>query len=369
MNKELWGTDIRFLNDENEFFYCQKKIKKNLLRIIFNNIKNSESFSFYIQKLKEDISNQLVLIDTDTDTDTDTDKNTLSDISTTTSDVSETSDRRKKLENLKSEFDKFNDDDIRDFKANVYSYYKESMRLIDDIIKNNQINIISFTYDKDSMRQWMSYCPNGNGVCLEIETENLALNKGERIEPVKYFNLTDKNSKDNTFIINKLNEIVNKSFDLFADLAADLLMNINNLDDDCCALCLGSEALRKGKKTINAKMSQYIVNELLYLYSSVKDISFSNENEIRLIKIPYVNDFENGNFKVQQNINKNFRDKNGIIIPYHPYKISENLINNILIGASYNQELIINGLLIMTSNLSDLNHIKIEKSKVSLRMI
>ena len=124
------------------------------------------------------------------------------------------------------------------------------------IIKLNDVFTFSFSTEDDDAAQWQRYADNGKGVCLVcdlLDLYNFFFHKsiGGFISPVEY---VDKNTK--------LDSITNRSIDDY-EIIFKVLSNIQS-------------------QTTNILSNDHLI-KLILDCSRIKDRSFRNENECRLI--------------------------------------------------------------------------------------
>lgn len=309
-NSKFWATDIFFLNDYLEFHYGLSDVSKNFIDI---NKKSLKRVNNYISKCRNNKGYN-----------------------------------KKHINLLKK---------IKKVFLTIEKYYDEEVlsKTMKGALLCNAVNIISFTKKEDYLRQWMSYCPDNQGICLKLKLSNLkkfaSKSKGIKIKKVKY---TDSYTDKSRF----LNDADFNRFFASTKRILDLCL----LDDENISLFQYKKTIKKIRKEIKKlkKSMLFVVNKMVDSSIAVKTTDFSDEKEYRLVQ--YSNFCKDEKFK---NKDIKYRCKNGVIIPYTEIEFDINLIEAVIIGPSINNNILIDGLLSLKESLG--LKFDISSSKVTLR--
>ena len=181
-------------------------------------------------------------------------------------------------------------------------------RLIRSLNKNKHLFIISFSNKKDTLPMWSMYTKQGKGVCLCLNKEILLnyFNNNEELQtkivPVSYN-------------LEKLEDVTRN------ELCSIYRKYIEEMSDDDIP----------DKENLIHFYQYRFVHELAPLY---KDSAYNYEREERLICSQQRNE-QTIDFRVSEN---------GYIIPYRKINIPVDALKNIIIGPSYNYDLMSEGL-------------------------
>ena len=199
--------------------------------------------------------------------------------------------------------------------------------LIPDIIEKNLTNrnlyITSFTSKEDNLRQWMSYCPDNSGYCIEFDRHNILMN--EQCE--KKLNITCR--------------------------IEDVDYGQGTFDKQ-----LSFESIMKMIKATDTRTAALnVANNLLFHCCAIKNNEFHDESETRLV----------AQSTISKEHNAKYRTRSGVIVPYIEYPIKKSAIKRIIIGPNINMDLAKKGL----EDFLIKNEItcKVETSKCSLRSL
>lgn len=193
---------------------------------------------------------------------------------------------------------------------------------IETNLKNRNLYIISFTSKEDNLRQWMSYCPENSGYCIEFDSESILM--------------SEENQK--ALKINCKIENVDYNYGRIDEILS--LKYIINLTET-----LGTHAA--GTK---------IAYDLLFHCCAIKNNEFHDESETRLVI----------QSKRSKDHETQYRTKSGIILPYIEYPINTSAISKIIVGPNINIELAKKGLEdFLLKNKVECN---LEMSRCSLRV-
>ncbi|PKG37715.1 DUF2971 domain-containing protein [Psychromonas sp. Urea-02u-13] len=214
-----------------------------------------------------------------------------------------------------------------------------------DMVKASTTNIVSFSTDEDYLRQWMSYCPSNNGYCIEFDKEKLAnycSSKNLQLSKVEYNIGTVLSGKEYLDLNNIILEVVAEVYRWqFPDKE------------------IKSESVKL--RFNKAENLTSLIKRLQFIVARIKPSKFVDENEYRII------DFS-------PNVPQQYRERNGVIIPYKEIPFPIEAITKITIGPSSNQELAKKGLEILRGTLKEkylkkdeLLDFKIVLSECSLR--
>jgi len=196
---------------------------------------------------------------------------------------------------------------VKNYRFVISSLIKEA----NEYIADNKICVVSFSKDTDYTRQWMTYCPENQGYCIEFDrnvlSDNFIHHGSINICDIDYQDGDQLRHEDGRYdnIRNLLNCVIGDISEI--DLKADQFNEIIE------------------------KYTGHILVGLLNIVPSIKPLCFKDENEVRLIKMQYNEDLE-------------FRSRNGVLIPYTTVDFPKAAIKEVIIGPSNNQELLIKGL-------------------------
>lgn len=200
-------------------------------------------------------------------------------------------------------------------------YFFRNVRIFQGIFGDGYT--ISFSENEDSLTMWRGYGANGCGVAIGFDREKLETMDSGKLAQVKYMD----------------------SRELVSFFPDEFLQGIHD------------EIIVDTKR--NVLPSPKMINRVKGDMEFVKDRSYADEKEWKfLIQTP--------------DINVDFYEKNGLIIPYYKIQIPLSAINTIIIGPCANSELSLKSLgMLMSKKLTGIPGvdivqwvIKIAKSKV-----
>lgn len=200
---------------------------------------------------------------------------------------------------------------IKEEYANIEEPYKLFLSVMNESLKVNLEKrnhyIVSFTKSRDNLRQWMSYGVTNASYAIGFDDENLkSIQLGENTTA----------SEDFTYCLNDVSYSMSKFENLLS--AESVVKNLHN------------NRFKTNKYAIE------LVNELLFGLCSLKDLTFADENEVRMVlqdrKIGAIHK------KIQ------YRNQLGVITPYIKVPIPLDAIREIIIGPNIHKELATKGL-------------------------
>lgn len=198
--------------------------------------------------------------------------------------------------------------------------------------RNGYIFVMSFSSNKDTLPMWSMYAKNGKGVCLCFDKKAL----------LKHFE-EDKESETRIIDVSYgLNKIEQSTLDL---LKATYLHYLKELKQDTIT----------DKESIKYCYLYILLRQLAPMY---KDCAYEYEGEQRLLCTKQRDD-ENIDFRVSSE---------GYIIPYRKIKIPIETLKRIVIGPTYDYELISSNLK-FAMIIYGIKGVEIEKSHVNYRRI
>lgn len=186
----------------------------------------------------------------------------------------------------------FKDDEKHPF----HIWYKMVELITDQTIdysKENNINVISFTTEGDYIRQWMAYCQNNSGYCIEFDKAKLSesiLDKTHktRLLKVDYHNPNKFESTKGT-IIQKIQGALSE---LTAMQLADFYINLSE-EDKLKLPPLPEHA--KNILNLNLDQNEFVdlyidkteiyKTEALFRAATIKPSEFEDEREFRIVRI------------------------------------------------------------------------------------
>lgn len=210
--------------------------------------------------------------------------------------------------------------------------YKNFLKFMHDSLKENLESrnhyIVSFTKSRDNLRQWMSYGITNASYAIGFDDETLKSIK---------LGHSSIDLEDFTYCLNDVSYNMYKMENL---LSSESVMN------------------NVSKNKLNPrKYAIELINELLFGLCSLKDHTFADENEVRMV-------IQNREIKaISETIQ--YRNQLGVITPYIKVPIPLDAIREIIIGPNIHKELATKGL----ESLLNSHGIKckIDHTKCSLR--
>lgn len=150
--------------------------------------------------------------------------------------------------------------------------------------------VASFSKDRDSLTQWRSHCPKGNGVCIGFRTESLS----------KAFLMTNEVSRPDQ------NDDIAVDFGPVAYLGPDNIRAVEEMIEHATRNAIDWEAANQEFVRAGIKRDIVFWSEIESFASRTKHISFESEQEFRLIAVD-----SNGFIDAMQ-----FRPSRSTLIPY-----------------------------------------------------
>lgn len=210
-------------------------------------------------------------------------------------------------------------------KRNLLEFFNEY-----SINNKANIDVISFTSKEDDISQWMSYCPENQGISIEFNKESL-----------NELCLTDSDYNNSKIVglltdviyVNDCTESITRKFD---DLIVDVLLSQIQ------------SRIKHDKFDDFSESCASLLKKVSLIITSLKNSSFEHEKEKRVIFLPHIEKSKpNGatvRLKIVNYVNDHFREKNGVIIPYEVINFDPKQISKVIIGPSPNQSMCKKGL-------------------------
>ena len=201
-----------------------------------------------------------------------------------------------------------------------------------------RIFVCSLSKEKDLLSQWRGYCPSGNGFSLGFDSKQLQIMADEQeFKLVKCI-----------YNKNKQKKIIEQ---LLIEWAKELKKELPNLKNKQPPYL---------KEALLIELRVRFFSKFLDIAPSIKNESFEEENEWRLISHPTSIDDPKAEF----------RPDRSLIVPYIKFKLAEKNgkipVNRIIIGPTPHGSLIYTSIMsILLKN--DLGKCVVEKSKIPFR--
>lgn len=213
----------------------------------------------------------------------------------------------------------------------------------DEILSNSNVQFkelaqyyISFTSQKDNLPFWGMYAKNGNGICIEFDTNKI---EAANLRKIIYLNDEEKND-------NNLKEVIKQYYLHYSEMYDKMLSEKEAKEEEI--------GMTKFITEISRKVILYFIYDAMC--SVIKKASYEHEGEYRL--------------KVQDFDTIHYRSSNGLIIPYVEKKIPIEAITKIVVGPTLDFErckMAIQMVIMCKLGFEYLHKIKIEKSEIAYR--
>lgn len=235
-----------------------------------------------------------------------------------------------------------------------------------DYSKENNINVISFTTEGDYIRQWMAYCQNNSGYCIEFDREKLAESildetHKTRLLKVDYHNPIEFKSAKGTIIQNiqgALSELTAMQIaDFYINLPEENRLKLPPLPEHAQEIINLNLTQNEFVELYINKTNNY-KTEALFRASTIKPFEFADEREFRIVRI--IDKIHDAN-SIQH------RERNGLIIPFSSISFNLSAIKRIIIGPCMYKDLAEKGLRSLLRKLELNDSIEINHSTCSLR--
>jgi hypothetical protein len=172
----------------------------------------------------------------------------------------------------------------------------------------NEICLISLSEEGDLLSQWRAYAPN-SGYCIGFDTRGLE--KLPACQPIaatpEFFSQRAANYKLLPCLYRKREKQIIYASEVIDKAIKYVDNNVRQLIQDTHSI----RPLKDGARVI----STYLSNTIIFLSSVLKDASFTEESEWRLVSqpMPYTE--------------LSYRSRGSLIVPYHVFSLSSNGAN------------------------------------------